>query len=274
MAGGDELAAFLRTRREAVQPAEVGLPTGGRRRTPGLRREEVAVLAGVSVTWYTWLEQARPVNASADVLDSLARALRLDDDERRYLHTVAGSTTEPTLDPWSGGAPSGLIALLDSLAPAPAFVLGPAWQLLGWNRPWQRLVPGLPADADGSLGLLELVFCDPGVRALIADWEAEASRLVAEFRAETAAIRSSAAIARTVDDLTARSSEFASRWATHDVAGFRSRLRRFHHPVAGELTFEQQRLRSSEWPELQVVAFLPVPGDDAAARLGAWHQVA
>src|SRR6185312_7117883 len=135
----DELRAFLRSRRARLSPAEVGLPdTGGRRRTPGLRREELAALAGVGVSWYTWLEQGRDINPSPEVLDSLARALRLDPAERRTLFALARTelplADDAASDPEHDGDVSQLIGLVDSMHPNPAYLLGPMTRILAWNR--------------------------------------------------------------------------------------------------------------------------------------------
>jgi len=144
-----DLAEFLRVRRAALRPVDVALPAGGRRRTTGLRREEVAMLAGVSVSWYTWLEQGRPINASLDVLDALARALQLDAVERDHLVALAG---HPLRRPVASGVepiPDALRRLLGALEPAPAYVLEPLWDFVEWNRPFATLFPAiaeLPAE--------------------------------------------------------------------------------------------------------------------------------
>jgi transcriptional regulator with XRE-family HTH domain len=269
----DDLADFLRARRAAVSPADAGLPEGPRRRTPGLRREEVAMLAGVSVTWYTWLEQGRPINASGDVLDALARTLRLSSVERAHLHTLAERTVPPAPPGDPGlGAPVALERLVDSLEPQPAYVLGPAWQFLAWNPAQERLFPHLGALPEPDRNLLWLVFAVPAIRELIVDWPTEARRIMAEFRADSAARRDHPDVAGLVDRLKAASPEFASWWADHDVAQFTTRLRHFDHPRAGRLVFEFQQLTPVEWPDLKVVCQLSVPGDDSAARLAAWHE--
>jgi transcriptional regulator with XRE-family HTH domain len=275
----DDLADFLRARRAAVSPADAGLPEGPRRRTPGLRREEVAMLAGVSVTWYTWLEQGCPINASADVLDALARTLRLSGAERAHLHTLAERTVPPS--PAAGevgaaevgaGAPVALERLVESLEPQPAYVLGSAWQFLAWNPAQARLFPDLGTLPEPERNLLWLVFAVPAIRRLIVDWPNEARRMLAEFRADTAARRDRPEIAGLVDRLKGASPEFATWWADHDVAQFTTRLRHFQHPRAGRLVFEFQQLTPVEWPDLKVVCQLSVPGDDSAARLANWHE--
>ncbi|MEI6402198.1 MAG: helix-turn-helix transcriptional regulator [Actinomycetota bacterium] len=269
----EELAAFLRARRNALTPAEVGLPTGRSRRTPGLRREEIAMLAGVSVTWYTWLEQGRRINVSTDVLEALARALRLDEAERQHLLALAvrapAAHAEDVAD-----VPDALVRLITSMEPAPAYVLGPRWEFLAWNRPQARLYPVIERLDDAERNLLWAMFAEPSVRPLLDDWPAQARRILAEFRAGTAALRDDPQVTTLVDRLRAASREFADWWPQLDVAQFQTRLRRYHHPRAGELVFEYQQLTPSEWPSLRVVCQLPLPGDDSAERLAAWREIA
>jgi transcriptional regulator with XRE-family HTH domain len=269
-----ELGEFLRARREALQPADVGLPPGGRRRTPGLRREEIALLAGVSVTWYTWLEQGRRINASRDVLLALARALRLDDAGRDHLLALANA------DGRAGGpvdrvieAPDALNRLITSMEPAPAYVLGPRWELVSWNAAEERLYPALHDLADDERNLLWVMFCEPSARRLIADWEDRARSTLAEFRAGTTLLFDDPLVISLVDRIAAASPEFAEWWPQHDVAGFQTRLRRYNHPRAGRLTFEYQQMIPSEWPHLRVICQLPLPGDDSAQRLAAWRDI-
>jgi len=268
-----ELGEYLRARRAAIAPADVGLPGGTHRRTPGLRREELAMLAGVSVTWYTWLEQGRPINASRDVLDALARTLRLDDAGREHLHALA-TTDGASGAPAPTDVPDALVRLITSMEPAPAYVLGPRWELVAWNRAQARLYPRIDTLDEERRNLLWVVFADPDARSLLADWPDQARRMVAEWRAVTAPLRADAQVAALVDELVRCSPEFASWWPEQDVAAFRTRLRRYRHPRAGDLVFEYQQLTPSEWPSLRVVCQLPVPGDDSATRLAAWHDVA
>ena len=274
MATGDhrrELADFLRARREATRPDQVGLPTGRGRRTPGLRREEVALLAGVSVTWYTWLEQGRRINASDDVLLAIGRALRLDDAGQAHLLALTDPGTAAVEAPTE--APSALVRLLDALMPAPAYVLGPHWEFVAWNDAQERLYPRLPELTGAQRNLLWVLFADQATRDLIADWDIHARQALAEFRSATSTVRHDPAMVELVELLSAESETFAAWWPEHDVSGFETRLRRFHHPSAGELTFEYQQLSPAEWPTLRVVAQLPVPGDDSAERLAVRHYL-
>jgi transcriptional regulator with XRE-family HTH domain len=263
-----DLADFLRQCRAAVEPAQVGLPAGPRRRAPGLRREEVALLAGVSVTWYTWLEQGRPINASRAVLDALARTLLLDDAQHDHLLALA-ATDDSSRPPADDPLPDALVRALDAFSPNPAYVLGPRWEYLAWNESQGRLYPQARQLEGSDRNLMVIVFTDPAARALITDWESEARNMLSQFRADTATLRSDPAVIALVDRLLADSPEFAAWWPHHDVSGFHTRLRRYHHPMAGELTFEYQQFTPAEWPRFRLVAQLAVPGDDSAARLAA-----
>ena len=158
------------------------------------------------------------------------------------------------------------------MEPQPAYVLGPAWQFLAWNPAQERLFPHLHTLPDAERNLLWFVFAVPAIRRLIVEWPSEARRILAEFRADTAARRDHPEIADLVERLKVASPEFATWWADHDVAQFTTRLRHFVHPRAGRLVFEFQQLTPVEWPDLKVVCQLSVPGDDSANRLAAWHE--
>jgi transcriptional regulator with XRE-family HTH domain len=267
-----ELAEFLRARRDAVAPEQVGLPRGAsRRRTPGLRREEVAMLAGVSLTWYTWLEQGRRINASPDVLSAIGRALKLDEAGIEHLLGLAAPSSTPIDAPQE--APSALVRLINSMEPAPAYVLGPRWEFLAWNAAQARLYPRINELEGLERNLLWVLFADPFTKELIVDWDIHARQALAEFRAGTAVLRGDGELAELVEELSERSDEFAEWWPEHDVSQFETRLRRFRHPAAGVLTFEYQILAPIEWPGLRVACQLPVPGDDSAERLAVRHYL-
>ena len=279
-----ELGDFLRSRRAAIDPADVGLPSGHRRRAPGLRREEVALLAGVSVTWYTWLEQGRAERPSRSVLDAVARALRLDDAEHSHLLTLArraagdgaveassrarraGEGVE-AVDLAGHPPPDALVRTLDALDPAPSYLLGPRWEYLAWNRAQGLLYPKAESLAVEDRNLLFIVLCEPSARELVVDREDEARAMVTEFRAATALLRGDPDLEELIARLRRESPEFECWWSGLDVAGFHSRLRRYDHPRAGRLTFEYQAFEPAEWPGLRLVTQLPVPGDDSTERL-------
>lgn len=236
------------------------------------------MLAGVSVTWYTWLEQGRPINVSRDVLDALARTMRLDDAEHDHLLALASdrssdrSADAPATD--ATDATEALGRLLAAMEPAPAYVLGPRWEFLAWNRAQARLYPPIDRLEGVERNLVWAVMADPTTRDLLVDWDGQARRIVAEFRAGTALLRADPLVDELVGRLQAASAEFATWWPAHDVARFQTRLRAYQHPRAGRLVFEYQQLTPSEWPNLRVVCQLAVPGDDSAERLAAWHEIA
>lgn len=229
------------------------------------------MLAGVSLTWYTWLEQGRRINASPDVLIAIGRALRLDDAGIEHLLGLAQPSLTPVPAPKE--APTALVRLIESMEPAPAYVLGPRWEFLAWNQAQARLYPRID-ELDGlERNLLWVLFADPFTRELIVDWDIHARQALAEFRAATAAVRADAELAELIGKLSAESEEFAAWWPEHTVSSFETRIRRFRHPAAGLLTFEYQLLSPVEWPSLRVACQLPVPGDDSAERLAVRHYL-
>ncbi len=266
----DELAAFLRARRTQLDRTAVGLPDVGRRRTAGLRREEVAALSGVSVTWYTWLEQARDVPPSRQVLDALATTLHLSPTEHHYLLSVAGFAPGRAADSSSDDvAPAHIQHLLDALAGSPAFAIGSDWTISGWNDAYAALYPAVATLPPTDRNLLWVVFTDPFVRDLLPDWDTTSRRFLAEFRAEAGARLSQPDCRRLIARLQAHSPEFREAWQRHDIEGFASRLRTFR-TVAGELEFEHHRLAAADQRDLFVVIYTPTGRDtvERLARLG------
>jgi transcriptional regulator with XRE-family HTH domain len=236
-----ELARFLRKRRARLSPHEVGIPAGaGRRRTPGLRREEVAVLAGISTTWYTYLEQGRGREVSPAVLDSIARVLILTEDERRYMHQLMfGHISSPgTLHevPERQPVPGGVLTQMDVIArsyPYPAYIADRACDLLAWNDAaaewyddWERLTA-----VDRNFMLW--VFTADEARRRFVDWEQIAHDLVARWRAEVAKWPRDDAVQRRIAQLSKASPAFAGWWAEHDVLEHRVLTRRLRHPEFG-----------------------------------------
>jgi transcriptional regulator with XRE-family HTH domain len=264
-----DLAEFLRARRAALRPEDVGLTAGLRRRTAGLRREELAMIAGVSVSWYTWLEQGRPINASIDVLEALARALRLDPVEHDHLLELAGHPMRRSIEPGRDRAPSAVLRLLAVVEPAPAYALGPRWDMLAWNRPFAKLFPDIESLPDDERNLVWILFANESARRLKGEWEAEARRTLSQFRAETVPFAEDPAVASLVERLLAVSPEFRDWWPRHDVAGFETHRRVFHHPTAGRLEFQTQQLVPAGEPDVRIVVHLPIDDDDSAARLAA-----
>lgn len=262
-----ELGQFLRDRRVNLVRAELGLPPIGRNRTLGLRREEIAAFAAVSVTWYTWLEQGRDINASRQVLESIARVLTLTHAETAYLLAMGGYTPTPATEVTSiEQAPDHLQRLLDTLD-FPAFAVAPDWGIAGWNRAYAGLYSRIDSVDPSERNLLWLIFTDPHLRQMLPDWEETSRHFVAEFRAEAGARLGSAAHAALIGRLSEASVEFAKLWADRGVERFASRQRIFLHPEAGELIFEQHRLVPSDAPELHLVMYAPVPGTSTNEKM-------
>ena len=233
----------------------------------------MALLAGVSVTWYTWLEQGRRINASTDVLRAIGRALRLDDAGQDHLVALAQPTAASApLVATPDEVPTSLRRLIEAMEPAPAYVLGPHWEFAAWNRAEARLYPPLDELRGIECNLIWVLFAGAGVQELIVDWDLHARQALAEFRATTSAVRHDPEMVDLVERLSDASAEFRTWWPEHDVARFETRLRRFQHPRAGLLTFEYQQLAPAEWPTLRIVVQLPVPGDDSAQRLAVRHH--
>lgn len=259
-----KLAEFIRARREAVTPAMAGLPGGGRRRTPGLRREELAQLVDVSPTWLTWLEQGRPVSASAKMLARLAQVLQLSAAERGYLFEVADKADPEHGEAAGEGAAAGELAAIVAAIDAPAYMLDRQWNAVAWNAQAARLfagwldAPQLESSSNQLQNLLQFMFLSPQARELIAGWPERAQRLVAEFRADVGRHADQAPLAGLIAELSGASAEFRHWWGAQQVLGRDGGLRRFQHPVQGLLNFNQVTLHLARQHEVKLVMLLPV----------------
>jgi transcriptional regulator with XRE-family HTH domain len=260
-----ELADFLRAQRARLKPEAFGLAAGSRRRTPGLRREELAQLCGMSATWYTWIEQGRDVSVSPHTLARLASVLGLSAAERAYLFGLAGKgdPTGARAAPDSG-APEALAAAINAIA-LPAYVLDRTWNALAWNARAARLFigwlddSGASGNASGGKNLLRYVFLSDDARGLIRDWEERARRLVAEFRADAGRHLDDPPIAALIDELANRSAAFARLWSKHAVLGREGGERTFDHPLDGFLRYEQITMTLASRPELKFVMLAESP---------------
>lgn len=258
-----ELGEFLRARRERLSVAGLGLPAGRRRRTPGLRREEVAQLSGLSPTWYTWIEQGREVSASADALARLAAVLRLGRAERAYLFELAGKRDPEPAASDAGPVPAAVAASVQAIA-APAYVLDRAWNAVTWNAPAERLFTGW-LDRPGVRNLLRFIFLERGARTLVCDWEERARRVAAEFRAASGSHRDDASVRELVAELRRLSPEFARFWAQHGVLEREGGGRTFNHPRDGFQRFEQVTFDLAHPPLLRLTILVPA-GDPPSRR--------
>jgi transcriptional regulator with XRE-family HTH domain len=265
----EELAGFLRARREGLRPEDVGLPGGGRRRTPGLRREELATLAGVGTTWYTWLEQGRDVQASLGVLEALAQALRLTPAERAHVIRLGRGEPAPPLPAQKETVSPALRRLIDSLDPMPAYLLGRRFDHLAHNRGTAALFGELERVPPAKRNQVWLVFMHPAWRTLYPDWELSARRLLARFRAAYAEQVGDPAFESLVQQLNAGSPEFRKWWPRHEVLGSGEGRKEIEHPIAGHLEFEHAVFLHAEKHEQRLVLYSPRAGTDTAERFAA-----
>jgi hypothetical protein len=257
-----ELASFLRTRRERITPEDVGMPPGPRRRTPGLRREEVAQLAGVGVTWYTWLEQGRPINASAQVLGAVARTLRLDPVEREHLYRLA-EVPQPTeaVDETLAGIHD-LQVILDSLDPLPAALASARSDIVAWNSTYAALFPEIVTAPVERRNSFWFVFASTG-RDRIVNVDEQAPEAVAIFRYRYSLHLGDPDWLDFVHRLSAASPLFARLWATHDVAPPRPCNKVFRFPAIGDIALRSTNLDVAAQPGHRLVVYTPI---DEASR--------
>jgi len=264
-----ELADFLRKRRAGLQPGDVGLPNGGRRRTPGLRREEVAQLAGVGSTWYTWLEQGRDVKASIEVLEAISRALRLSPAERVHLILLGRGEEAPACAAPAERVSPTLRRLIENLGANPAFLLGRRWDYLAWNRATSVLFGDLGGVPRTARNHVWLTFMDPARRELFPDWELSARLSVAKFRADSARHLGDPAFEELIHALRKSSPEFCKCWKRHEVARGGAGRKELRHPVAGTLVFEHAVFGPQEAPDQRLILYTPLPEADTQAKLAA-----
>lgn len=262
-----ELADFLKTRRRHISPETAGLRITGRRRTSGLKREEVSLLSGVSLTWYTWLEQARDIRPSRQVMDALARTLRMSLVEHEYVLRLTGHSIEPAGDHAPPTLPPHGQRLMNALGNSPAYAITQNWSIVGWNRSYQELYPNVATAPVSERNLLWLVFTDPYVHELLADWRSDSMRFLNQFRAEAGSRIHEPHFAELVARLQEVSEHFRRGWASHDVEQFTSLERRFEHPRVGSLLLEHHRLSLSDCPDLHLVVYTPVHGTGTAEGL-------
>ncbi|WP_174504093.1 helix-turn-helix transcriptional regulator [Acidiphilium sp. C61] len=260
--GTNALGNYLKDRRARLDPAAFGF-TPVRRRTPGLRREEVAQRANVSTTWYTWLEQGRGGAPSADVLDRIARAMMLTDIEREHLFLIGlGRLPEARYRAPEGITPR-LQRVLDTLDHSPAFIRTATWDVIAWNKAAAAVMTDYSTLPDGQRNVLRMMFRDSRVRAAQSNWESVARYVVASFRADVARAGAARDVQSLVDELSATSPEFAALWADNDVQAHGDGVKILHHPLAGPLSMEFSGFAVDGRPDLTMVIYNPATAEDA-----------
>lgn len=275
MADANPLGAYLMNRRTKLDPATFGL-AGGRRRTLGLRREEVAQRANISATWYTWLEQGRGGRPSTDVLDRIARALTLTEVEREHLFFLGLGRAPEVRYRSSDAITPRLQRLLDVLDCSPAIVRTATWDVVAWNRAAAAVLTDYGALPPERRNILRMIFCDPRTRAKQSDWQSVARFVVAAFRVDAARAGADAEIIRLVEELSASSPEFAAMWQDNDVQTHGDGVKQLVHPQLGPITLEYSAFSVDGRPDLSLIVYNPATDDDRKrvetlidARLGA-----
>ena len=261
---GNPLGVYLKDRRSRLDPAAFGLPLQ-RRRTPGLRREEVAQRANVSATWYTWLEQGRGGAPSAGLLDRIARALLLTEVEREHLFLLGlGHPPEVRYQAQTEGVTPRLQRVLDTLKLSPAFVKTATWDVVAWNRAAAAVLTDYGALPPERRNILRLIFASDRVRAKQPDWESVARFVVAAFRVDAVRAGASANVKALVEDLSRQSPEFAAMWSENDVRAYGEGNKYLRHPRAGMIALEYSSFAVDGRPDLGMVIYNPATPKDAA----------
>ncbi len=256
------LGTYLRDRRTRLDPAALGFAPG-RRRTQGLRREEVAHRANISPTWYTWLEQGRGGAPSADVLDRIAKGLMLTDPEREHLFMLGlGRPPDVRYKPVDGVTPR-LQRVLDALEVSPAIIKTATWDVVAWNRAAAVLLTDYAKLPRGQRNIMRLMFGNPGVRTRQEDWQSVARFVVGAFRADAARAGATAEITKLVEELCRTSAEFAALWRDNDVVAHGEGLKRLHHAELGLLELEFSAFAVDGRPELGMVVYNPATSEVA-----------
>jgi transcriptional regulator with XRE-family HTH domain len=252
----DDLSDFLKRRRARLAPEDVGLPIGTRRRAAGLRREEVASLAGVGLTWYTWFEQGRDIRVSPDFLENVSRALRLSNAERQHLYALTGR------EPISARAPARTVSpalqrMLDGFVKYPAFIRTAHWDAIAWNKPANRLF-GFSARKPELRNFIRLCFMDPEFRKRLPNWSADAQSLVAKFRGNYGKYRDDPAMEALVTEMTQHSAEFRQLWRRHEVMSSGEGIKVIKVDGKGVMRFEHTSFSVNGEPDLNLVVYMPL----------------
>lgn len=264
----DELAQFLRTRRARISPEQVGLPNVGRRRTPGLRRGEVAQLSGVSVDWYTWLEQARNIQVSAQVLENIARALQLDSNERNHLFLLALQQLPADLTPVENTISLTLQNFLDLQGTSPAYVTDQRLNIVAWNKVASLIYGDYGAMSTRERNTVWRTFTSRYVRELLQEnWETHARHRLARFRANYGKFVGDPWWMELIGDLNQVSAEFKAWWPQHNVLNGPEGKKINRHPTAGLLVFEQISFLVSDYPHFTVTINIPANDNDTISKL-------
>ena len=252
-----ELGDFLKTRRAKILPSEVGISEGLRRRTPGLRREEVAYLAGVGLTWYTWLEQGRAIKVSAGVVESLSRVLMLDEQERIHIYTLAGQALPTDIIPYQGTVSPILQHVLDNLVLSPSFIMDVRWNIIAWNKAASAVFTDFSKINVHKRNMVWMMFKYDDYKKLFIDWEFHAQGMLARFRSTIGQYIEDPWLVEFIEELKNESEEFNLWWSRHDVQRNSQLYKKLKHPIVGELVFEFCSFDVSDNSNLKLIVNTP-----------------
>lgn len=262
-----ELGNFLKTRRAKISPLEVGFSSNGRRRTPGLRREEVASLAGIGLTWYTWLEQGRSIKVSSEVLESLARVLMLDNQERIHLYTLARQVPPVDVHLYQGNVNPMLQHVLDNLILSPSFIMDSRWNIVLWNKAANVVFGNFNNINVNERNMVYMMFNNDNYKQLFIDWKFHAQGMLARFRSTTVEYVDDPWFAKFIEDMKEKNDEFNLWWSKHDVQRNSEFQKKINHPIAGKMVFDFCSFDVSDSPSLKLIVNTPLLGTDTDVKV-------
>lgn len=262
-----ELADFLKTRRAKILPSQVGLPSSSNRRTPGLRREEIAQLAGVGLTWYTWLEQGREIHVSAQVLESISKVLLLDIQERNHLYHLANQPLQVDIPEYQGTVSPLLQHFLDSLLYSPSIIIDQRWNVVAWNKAACVILGEFSKMNSRQRNVVWAMFTDKKFKLLYSDWNTYAKALVGNFRSTCGKYIEDPWLNQFIHELKMESSEFDKLWSLHDITSENEIYKQLNHPIVGILDFEVCNFDVSNNSMFKMIAHTPFLGTDTADKM-------
>jgi hypothetical protein len=262
-----ELGDFLKTRRARILPSQAGLSPDTRRRTPGLRREEVAQLAGIGLTWYTWLEQGRHIHVSAQVLDSLSRILLLDNQERIHLYSLANQPIPNNIPECLGTVNPILQHVLDSLGLCPSFIADWRWNVIAWNKAAFAVLGDFGRMNARQRNVVWAMFTENYYKLLYDHWDVHAKSLLGRFRSTCGKFIEDSWLNQLIDDLKEQSPEFNLWWPLHEIQNDSGVYKQLNHPAAGRLEFESSSFDIPDHPGFRLFVHVPLDGTDTAEKM-------
>lgn len=262
-----ELADFLKTRRAKILPSQVGLSSTTRRRTPGLRREEVAQLAGIGITWYTWLEQGRAIHVSTQVIERLSKVLLLDKQERIHLYLLANQPLPTDIPGYQGTVSPILQHVLDSLISCPSLVMDQRWNVIAWNKAACLVLGNFSEMNVRERNIVWAMFTDNKYKQLFVDWNLHAKALLGRFRSTFGQYIEDSWLVQFIDDLRMQSREFNLWWPLHEIQSNREIYKQLNHPIVGILDFEVSNFDVSDNSGLKLIVHTPLSRTDTATKM-------